>query len=103
MIGFFQSARDWLLNQDVNSGFEQGTGYGAMRLSRDSEADRVNFTNERMPVGCRWNAPFFADRTRALIVNVTDTNELRFTFGGQRGVDARVLPPEVSDADYRSS
>jgi hypothetical protein len=74
-----------------------------MRFSRNGETDRVNFADQSLPVGRRINLPFVADCARTLFVNVTDTNELRFTFGGKRGVDARVLPAQVSDADYCSS
>lgn len=103
LIGFFQRAGDGLFNQYVNSGFEQGAGQRAVGLSRDGEADRVNFAYERLPIGRRLNIPFLADCARALIVNVTYTDELGVTLGGERGVDARVLPAQVSDTDYCSS
>src|SRR5438552_18683407 len=49
-IRFFKRARNWLLYQDVDAGFEQAAGDITMLLGGNRETDSVNFADQRLPI-----------------------------------------------------
>src|SRR5713226_6640715 len=69
-IRFFQSARDWFLNQHVYAGFEQAASYLAMRFGRNSQTDGVNSADQRVPISRRIRAPFRGGAARARFVEI---------------------------------
>src|SRR5579885_388198 len=100
-VGLIYRARDRFFDEDVDARFEQRAGDLGVRLGRRGEADGVNVADERAPVGRPFRPALFGDRARGLFVRVADRDEARLTFGGERGVDARVLATEAADADDR--
>jgi hypothetical protein len=98
-VGLFERARDRLLDEDVDARREQRAGDLAVGLCGDGEAHCVHALGKHAPVGRPLGLALGGDAARGLLVDVADAGEARNALGGERRVDARVLPAQVSDAD----
>jgi hypothetical protein len=98
-IRFFQRARDGLFDQHMNASREQLAADFAVRFGRHCEAHGINATLESSPVARPFRLSFGGNRTRSLFQAITDRDELRLPFSGERRMNARVLSSQVSNAD----
>ena len=83
----------------MNARFEQRAGNLCVRFGRHGETHRIAASQQRAPVGRPLSLSFGGDVARRRFVKVADGDELRLSFGGERGVNPRVLATEMSDAD----
>jgi hypothetical protein len=91
LVGLGERARDRLLHQHVDARFEQGDRDLGMRLGWHGEADGLDSSDERAPVGRELDAALVGDRAGRRLVRVAGGDERAAPFCGERGVDARVV------------
>ena len=103
VVRFGQRSRDGLLNQHMDAGFKQATSNFAVRLGRNRQAYRIYFADEAAPVIYRAHLSFRRDVASDLFVDVANSDELKQTFRGESGVDARVLTAQMAHAYYCGS
>ena len=70
-----------------------------MRFGGDGETYGVNVSDQAAPFSCRTGMPLLRDSIHAVGVDVANAGEVRLSFTSQRGVNARVLLSEMSDAN----
>jgi hypothetical protein len=97
-VCFFERASDGFFDEDMYARFEQRTGNLRVGFSRHGQTDSIATTHKLAPVQSPFCLSFGGDASRASFVQIANGNELSMAFGGERGVNARVLATQMSDA-----
>src|SRR5207248_4646188 len=99
-ISFFECARDGLFDEDVDACFQKLAGNLGVRFSRDGEADGLTASDNVPPISRPFRISFDGDVVRGLFVQITNGNEFNQSLIIKRGVDARMLTTQMSNADH---
>src|SRR5215471_13781717 len=83
----------------MNAGREQFARDLSMQFSGNREAHRLDVPWQTAPVARRRHLILSRHFIGARIVDITDAGELRMTFAGERGVNARMLLAQMSNTD----